>query len=466
MSHFAYSFCISLFHSVWQAGLLLLMYVVCSRSLLKNVTPGAKRNFLFILIVSQLVLTSVTFFIYFLRPEQLVTASLNEMINNYLPAKYLQPLTPFVFAAYLFVIFYKASRTILGWYRFNQVYKAGLQKAPLDLRLFTMLKAEQFCIKRPVKLLVSNTIDAPSTFGFLKPVILLPVALINQISLQQAETLIIHELTHIKANDFLQNWIVIFAETIFFFNPFITRICKQIKLEREKNCDTTVMHFNYSPTLYAQTLLQAEKLRQALPALQVAAVSSKQQLLQRIYFFADASKTNNRKRNIAAPVVLLFSLLFFTVYSIIQFSIPQPKQITSSIKVPAVAATELPVSFKTAAVDVPVASSIETTAPIKIAFQKKPVKRSTSKPEELIEENSPEGFSLATFSDEQLTKQVIVQEEASGSKTSTLKVYTLVFKNGEWVMVPGWMATSRLLPVDSLPQAGDSTLIRQTLQQQ
>ncbi|MBK6635063.1 MAG: M48 family metalloprotease [Chitinophagaceae bacterium] len=58
-------------------------------------------------------------------------------------------------------------------------------------------------------------------FWFFKPVILLPVALVNNISTQQAETLILHELAHIRTNDYLLNWFLLTAETLFFLILFV-----------------------------------------------------------------------------------------------------------------------------------------------------------------------------------------------------------------------------------------------------
>src|SRR5262249_18703553 len=152
----------------------------------------------------------------------------------------------------------------------------------LDMKLFTQEKAFQFGINKKVAVWLSNSINTPLTFGFLKPVILLPVALMNNISTKQAETLIIHELVHIKMNDFLLNWFMIAAETIFFFNPFVAFICKRIRLEREQHCDVSVIAFNYQPALYAEALLKAEQIKRMIPDLQLAAVSTRKQLLHRI----------------------------------------------------------------------------------------------------------------------------------------------------------------------------------------
>ncbi|MBK7558684.1 MAG: M56 family metallopeptidase [Chitinophagaceae bacterium] len=167
-----------------------------------------------------------------------------------------QQVTPWLFSAYICIIAFKMIKAMYTWYHFKQLYRSGLQKPSVEFKLFTTLKAHQFGIKRKVTIWLSQSINTPVTFGFFKPVILLPVALVNNISTQQAETLILHELAHIRTNDYLLNWFLLTAETIFFFNPFVLSLCKHIRLEREKNCDLQVISFEYSlhcmPKLYCR----------------------------------------------------------------------------------------------------------------------------------------------------------------------------------------------------------------------
>ena len=67
------------------------------------------------------------------------------------------------------------------------------------------------------------------------------------------------------------------------------------------------------------------------------------------------------------------------------------------------------------------------------------------------------------FRDSIPTRQIIVNEEQSGSKNAVLKVYTVSFINGEWVIVPEWMLAAKEISVDSLqlPVIADSTVIKE-----
>ena len=60
-------------------------------------------------------------------------------------------------------------------------------------------------IREQVQYFLSERIDIPATIGFLKPVIFLPVVTVNQLSMQQVESIILHELAHIRRMDYVWN---------------------------------------------------------------------------------------------------------------------------------------------------------------------------------------------------------------------------------------------------------------------
>jgi beta-lactamase regulating signal transducer with metallopeptidase domain len=92
-------------------------------------------------------------------------------------------------------------------------------------------------LSKNVVLNLSEVIRGPLTVGWLKPIILLPVAVVNGLSLSQLELIIAHELAHIKRNDYLVNILQSLAEALLFFNPFVWLISGKIRAEREHCCD-------------------------------------------------------------------------------------------------------------------------------------------------------------------------------------------------------------------------------------
>jgi len=96
---------------------------------------------------------------------------------------------------------------------------------------------EKMQVDRFIKLIISNAITEPLTFGNLKPIILLPVSYIANVPMDQLEMILAHELAHIKRYDYVVNLVQTTLEAIFFFNPFFKFISNTTRNEREFCCD-------------------------------------------------------------------------------------------------------------------------------------------------------------------------------------------------------------------------------------
>ncbi|MFZ1786603.1 MAG: M56 family metallopeptidase [Ferruginibacter sp.] len=470
MISFTYSFCMAMLHSFWQAALLLMLYVVVDKIVHRHNAPLAKRNFLYAAVATQLLLFVLTFLLYFFDANATgYLAGISQNISELLGTEYGQAVTSWIFGAYLFIIGYKLLSAMYSWFHFKNRYKSGLQKPSIHLRLFMESKANQFGIKRKIKLWLSHAIQTPVTFGFFKPVIILPVALLNNISTLQAETLILHELTHIRTNDYLLNWFLLAAETIFFFNPFVINLCKQIRLEREKHCDINVISFAYSPALYAETLLQAERIKKMVPAFQLAAIDRKKQLLKRIQFFTNEKIINKTLRfNIVVPVIGLLLLFLLSAAVLFQSGnsyylaepgadihvLPFNHYIVSDL---AAAEQPAPVITKTIAPEL-IPAEIKMQSPVIQNNKNDLADRDNNTAPPLLEEsvNRADDFMALHVAGKEndAARQIIVKEEGSGS--ASVKVYYLSFEDGQWILTPEWKLTAEKIMVDSLVKKVDS----------
>ena len=119
----------------------------------------------------------------------------------------------------------------------------------------------QLGISKELTLNLSDKILIPFTVGFLKPVILLPLSMINQLTTEQTEAILLHELAHIKRHDYLMNIIQRMIEIMLFFNPAIWLLADDIKKEREFCCDDLVLRNVDNPSDYARALALLEENR-------------------------------------------------------------------------------------------------------------------------------------------------------------------------------------------------------------
>jgi hypothetical protein len=108
------------------------------------------------------------------------------------------------------------------------------------------------------------------------------VSALNNLTAAQAEAVILHELAHIKRNDYIVNFVQAFIEMIMFFNPFVKILGIAVREERENCCDDWVLNYRYNSHEYATALLIVEKNRHNQVQLALAATSGKKNLLARI----------------------------------------------------------------------------------------------------------------------------------------------------------------------------------------
>jgi bla regulator protein BlaR1 len=91
-----------------------------------------------------------------------------------------------------------------------------------------------------------------------------------------------HELAHIKRNDYIINLLQQVITTLLFFNPCVLLINKIIGEERENSCDDLVVDATQNPVMYAKALFKLEQNRQNELQLALAVTGKKYHLLNRI----------------------------------------------------------------------------------------------------------------------------------------------------------------------------------------
>ncbi|MEP6748869.1 MAG: M56 family metallopeptidase [Bacteroidota bacterium] len=92
-------------------------------------------------------------------------------------------------------------------------------------------------ISKAIVLLESGYMKMPVVVGHLKPIILIPVGLLSSLPPEQVQAILLHELAHIRRNDYLVNIFQYIIETFFFFNPAVIWISSWLREERENCCD-------------------------------------------------------------------------------------------------------------------------------------------------------------------------------------------------------------------------------------
>jgi len=109
-------------------------------------------------------------------------------------------------------------------------------------------------LRRKVRLKSHPEVLIPLTWGFLKPVVMIPDGHESWTEEQRSSTLI-HELSHIKRADFLVMVLVRLSLALFWFNPLSWAVFRRLKNEQEEACDELVLRTGIKPSIYAANLL-------------------------------------------------------------------------------------------------------------------------------------------------------------------------------------------------------------------
>lgn len=175
-----------------------------------------------------------------------------------------------------------------------------------NLRLQAL--SQRLGITQKVGLLESGIIPGPASLGFFRPLILLPIGLVNHLTVAEVEAILLHELAHIRRSDYLVNVLQRVLENVFFFNPALLWLSYRIREERENCCDDLALQVLQDEKLYAQTLLRFQEYQWLEPQYAQAFGGNKMPLLARIKRILN--RREYRALQVYEKVVLIFGLLF------------------------------------------------------------------------------------------------------------------------------------------------------------
>jgi beta-lactamase regulating signal transducer with metallopeptidase domain len=339
----------SIFHSLWQGALIYgILFMVMMA--FPKMAARTKHNLAFAAICVLFVAFVLNFFYTLKVPvaggDQQVAAAVDgpaASMASLVPfstslLNRAEQLFPYLVAIYgiglLLQVFVLAS----GFRKLLQLKKATRQQVPEAwLAVFDSIM-ERFHIRRNVGFYLSESVNVPLVIGYFKPIVLFPVALAAQLDIDQVEAILIHELSHIRRNDYLLNLVKMVIEAVLFFNPFVWLCSRFIQIEREHACDDLVLSLTGTPLTYAHALLKLELLKvKDTPALSLAASGESQHLYQRIKRITDM-KTNyiNPKQQI-----LSITLALATIISLAWVSPKEEKKI-SRVAAPETAKLAIP----------------------------------------------------------------------------------------------------------------------------
>lgn len=277
-SYFLQSIGWAIANSFWQTAFLWLLYLAIT-GIDKKISTLIKYYLSLIFLGVSFTWFVVTIFNSYMMLLNTTTSITKKELFQFPQLPNILPALAIIYFGLLTVYVLQFVRNYL---KVHFISSQGLHKPSPDIRLFTLNTAIHLGIKKRVSVWLSEHVQVPSVTGLIKPIILLPLSILNNLTADQVNFILLHELAHIKRNDYLLNFIQSFLELILFFNPFAVLLSKTAKKERENCCDDWVITYKFNRLEYAKALLILEEQRQQHLPLILAATNNKKLLLQRI----------------------------------------------------------------------------------------------------------------------------------------------------------------------------------------
>ena len=162
------------------------------------------------------------------------------------------------------------------------------------------------------ELRVSNKPGSPCLIGVVRPVIMLPSAVLQSCSAEALNAALLHELAHIKRRDLLWNWLPALAEVLFFFHPLMWLARREWRLAQEIATDELALSVSrMDAARYAGLLVElVAKCRTTTirPHLAVGVSETYSQLSRRMSAMMTFHKLTTRRRFAIGAAVLIIAV--------------------------------------------------------------------------------------------------------------------------------------------------------------
>lgn len=195
---------------------------------------------------------------------------------------------------------------------------------------------------RGMRVLESQNIASPCTWGVLRPVLLLPTA--GDAWTESARrSALLHELAHVQRRDALSTLIARLACAVHWYNPLVWLAAERVRSLQERACDDAVLSAGAMPSEYAQFLLDVAAHVSGLsrPAHAVIGMAHCSSLRTRIVAILDPAATRSQPQRLrvlaACGSLFAFTVLLATASVAVEHPPPPPAPPTPTAQISPVA---------------------------------------------------------------------------------------------------------------------------------
>lgn len=192
-----------------------------------------------------------------------------------------------------------------GCWRVRRLRTAALNEGLCQWQSTGERIARRLRLHVAVRVVQSTVVEGPCAIGWLRPVVVLPVAALANLSPSQVEAILAHELAHIRRCDYAVNLLQTVVETLLFYHPGVWWVSARVRQEREHCCDDVAVEVCGEPRMYAEALAELGSWR--TPASILAPGAAHGSLLLRIRRLV-TDPADDRRRSPAGLVALALAI--------------------------------------------------------------------------------------------------------------------------------------------------------------
>ncbi|HET7563285.1 MAG TPA: M56 family metallopeptidase [Rhodanobacteraceae bacterium] len=228
-------------------------------------------------------------------------------------------------------------QVVRQWYRLRAIVNAAEVLPVWQARAHCL--GERLGLVRAVRVLASVRIATPTLVGWVRPAVVMPLAMLAAMPAEQVDLILAHELAHLRRFDHIANLFQVFLEVVFFYHPMVHWISRDARNEREVCCDELALRVSGGRRRdFVAALAGLEEFRAEHSGLALAASGGV--LVERAWFAA--GMVPHRQRPHAHGILAVLTLLGVSIvvgtlwrnHDARTTQVPSPPQPVASLAIP------------------------------------------------------------------------------------------------------------------------------------
>lgn len=192
----------------------------------------------------------------------------------------LQTLAPILGIVILAGIVLRFAMLALGLLRLHRLRQAA-QPIDTSAESAAVLQTMRALLASPAEFRLSSQVDSPVTFGFVRPLVLLPERF-TSMELRFQSAIACHELLHVRRRDWAHHLAEEVLRALLWFHPAMAWLISRVRLAREQVVDLEVVRLTNARKSYLEALLEFTNGRTSLAAIPAPPFLAERQLVERV----------------------------------------------------------------------------------------------------------------------------------------------------------------------------------------